>query len=130
MTMTDPIADMLTRIRNALRASHELVDIPSSKIKLNIAKCDEETLSRCPEPYKSLKINQEDGMRMVVQSAGKSLVIISGGGKVDDSILIENTRTCLKAGASGIIYGRNIWQRRYEDAIAISKELQNLLKEF
>ncbi len=36
MTMTDPIADMLTRIRNALRASHETVDIPSSKYKINI----------------------------------------------------------------------------------------------
>ena len=38
MTMTDPIADMLTRIRNAVRASHESVDIPSAKLKINIAK--------------------------------------------------------------------------------------------
>lgn len=38
MTMTDPIADMLTRIRNALQASHESVDIPSSKLKLSLAK--------------------------------------------------------------------------------------------
>jgi small subunit ribosomal protein S8 len=35
--MTDPIADMLTRIRNAQRASHELVNIPSSKLKINVA---------------------------------------------------------------------------------------------
>jgi len=38
MTMTDPVADMLTRIRNSLRASQELVNIPSSKLKINIAK--------------------------------------------------------------------------------------------
>ena len=38
MTVTDPIADMLTRMRNALKASHEIVDIPSSKIKISIAK--------------------------------------------------------------------------------------------
>jgi len=38
MTMTDPIGDMLTRIRNALKASHETVDIPSCKLKVNIAK--------------------------------------------------------------------------------------------
>ena len=38
MTMTDPIADMLSRIRNAARAAHEDVLIPSSKIKENIAK--------------------------------------------------------------------------------------------
>ncbi|MGI6257241.1 MAG: 30S ribosomal protein S8 [Anaerovoracaceae bacterium] len=37
MTMTDPIADMLTRIRNANTASHETVDIPASKIKKSIA---------------------------------------------------------------------------------------------
>jgi len=38
MTMTDPIADMLSRIRNAAHAAHEDVLIPSSKIKENIAK--------------------------------------------------------------------------------------------
>ena len=38
MTMTDPIADMLTRIRNAARASHDSADIPGSRIKVNIAK--------------------------------------------------------------------------------------------
>ncbi|SFA93184.1 small subunit ribosomal protein S8 [Acetitomaculum ruminis DSM 5522] len=37
MTMSDPIADMLTRIRNASSAKHDTVDIPSSKMKLAIA---------------------------------------------------------------------------------------------
>jgi len=37
MVMTDPIADMLTRIRNAQQARHESVEIPSSKMKLEIA---------------------------------------------------------------------------------------------
>ena len=36
--MTDPIADYLTRIRNAVRANHKVVDIPSSKIKKEITK--------------------------------------------------------------------------------------------
>ena len=38
MTMSDPIADMLTRIRNANTAKHDTVDVPSSKIKVEIAK--------------------------------------------------------------------------------------------
>ena len=37
MTMTDPIADMLTRIRNANTAGHKTVDIPASKMKKAIA---------------------------------------------------------------------------------------------
>lgn len=38
MSMTDPIADLLTRIRNALMACHETVNIPHSKIKVSIVK--------------------------------------------------------------------------------------------
>ena len=38
MTMSDPIADMLTRIRNANAAKHDTVDVPASKMKLAIAK--------------------------------------------------------------------------------------------
>ena len=37
MTMSDPIADMLTRIRNANAAKHDTVDVPASKMKLAIA---------------------------------------------------------------------------------------------
>ena len=38
MTVIDPIADMLTRIRNAVSAGHTLVAMPSSKLKIEIAK--------------------------------------------------------------------------------------------
>lgn len=37
MTMTDPIADMLSRVRNANNAQHDTVSMPSSKLKANIA---------------------------------------------------------------------------------------------
>ncbi len=36
MVMTDPIADMLTRIRNANQAKHEVVEMPASRIKLEV----------------------------------------------------------------------------------------------
>jgi len=38
MGMTDPIADMLTRIRNAIMASYDTVDIPGSRLKIDITK--------------------------------------------------------------------------------------------
>ena len=38
MSMTDPIADFLTRIRNGIRAAHETVEIPSSKLKRELAR--------------------------------------------------------------------------------------------
>jgi small subunit ribosomal protein S8 len=38
MSMTDPVADFLTRIRNGLTADHETVDIPASKFKIELAR--------------------------------------------------------------------------------------------
>ncbi len=38
MSMTDPVADMLTRIRNACSAGHRRVDIPTSKLKVEVAR--------------------------------------------------------------------------------------------
>jgi len=38
MTLTDPIADMLTRIRNAIQARHDVVEIPANKEKVEIAR--------------------------------------------------------------------------------------------
>ena len=38
MSMTDPIADFLTRIRNGIMAAHETVDMPSSNLKKEIAR--------------------------------------------------------------------------------------------
>jgi small subunit ribosomal protein S8 len=54
MSLTDPIADMLTRIRNAYKARHKKVTMPSSKLKTQIAKILQE------EGYiKSFKVNKE-----------------------------------------------------------------------
>ena len=49
MSLTDPIADMLTRIRNAVLAGHAQVAMPNSKIKIEIAKIlkDEGFLEGC-----------------------------------------------------------------------------------
>jgi small subunit ribosomal protein S8 len=38
MGMSDPVADMLTKIRNGIMASHDTVDVPGSRLKINIAK--------------------------------------------------------------------------------------------
>ena len=51
MITTDPIADMLTRIRNANSSKHKTVDVPASNMKLAIAKilCDEGYVKACEE---------------------------------------------------------------------------------
>lgn len=77
MTMSDPIADMLTRIRNANTAKHDTVDVPSSKMKLAIAKIllEEGYIQKYDliddGPFKTIHITLKYG-------ANKSEKIISG----------------------------------------------------
>jgi len=64
--MTDPIADMLTRIRNAVHARHQRVDIPASRFKAEIARILEQ------EGYiTSFKMQEPDGERPVIRLALK-----------------------------------------------------------
>jgi small subunit ribosomal protein S8 len=60
MKLTDPVADMLTRIRNAIRARHLKVDVPASKLKLEIARILKE------EGYVSnFKATEEEGHKVI-----------------------------------------------------------------
>lgn len=60
MNLTDPVADFLTRIRNAMRARHQKLDVPASKLKAEIARILKE------EGYiASYKPTEEDGMKVL-----------------------------------------------------------------
>ncbi|MBF0464596.1 MAG: 30S ribosomal protein S8 [Nitrospirae bacterium] len=73
MMMTDPIADMLTRIRNAIMIRAEKVDIPASRIKLEIAKLlKEEGFIRA---YKILKDKKQGVLRVSLKYVENKSVI-------------------------------------------------------
>jgi len=73
--LTDPIADMLTRIRNAVRIKAEKVDIPISKMKLEIAKIlKEEGFIRA---YKILK-DRKQGILRVIPKYTEDESVITG----------------------------------------------------
>ena len=77
MTTNDPIADMLTRIRNANTAKHDTVDIPSSKIKLSIASIllDEGYI----EKYELVDAGNFKNIRITLKyTAGKADRVITG----------------------------------------------------
>jgi len=76
MSMTDPIADMLTRMRNGLTASYSTVDIPSSRLKVDIAK-----VLKTEGFIKNFKVieDQKQGMmRIFFKYDEKGAPIISG----------------------------------------------------
>ena len=56
MSMTDPIADMLTRIRNGIQSRHDRVEMPNSKLKVEVAK-----ILKSEGFISNYKVAQEDG---------------------------------------------------------------------
>ena len=74
--LSDPIADFLTRIRNASRAEHEKVDIPSSKLKLRMAEIlkDEGFIKN----FRVIEDNKQGVLRVYLKYGAGSERIISG----------------------------------------------------
>ena len=73
MVMTDPIADMLTRIRNANQMKHETVDIPASKLKkeiLEVLKKEGYIIG-----YKVVKGDVQDTLRVTLKYLNNELVV-------------------------------------------------------
>ena len=60
MSASDPVADMLTKVRNAAIAGHEKVDVPASKLKLEIVK-----IMKTEGYIKNFKKLQEDGKNII-----------------------------------------------------------------
>ena len=76
MTISDPIADMLTRIRNAIMARHDSVLIPTSRMKLGIARIikDEGFIS----DYEVLRLKPQRAIKIYLKYDDKNQPILSG----------------------------------------------------
>jgi len=76
MSMSDPIADMLTRIRNAGKAKFKRVDIPGSKLKVEIARVLKE--QGYIENYKFIKDNKQGILRIYLKYTNDDMPAIYG----------------------------------------------------
>ena len=109
----------------AARVAQELgADI----VKVNFPTNDPEERGNSKKPYSSLDWHPDKCMQHVVRSAGRTIVIVSGGSKISDEALLIKIENSLKAGASGIIFGRNIWQRPHDAALEIVKKIKEIFK--
>jgi len=117
--------DSLYAIDYAARVANELgADI----VKLNVPVDDPKTRAQQPSPYDKLELSYDEMVQKVVKSAGKTLVLFSGGGKMSDDDLVHKAKVCLEQGATGLIFGRNLWQREWNDALAMTKRLKDMIK--
>jgi fructose-bisphosphate aldolase, class I len=119
--------DSLYAVDYAARVANELgADI----VKVNVPKIDPEKDAGAPKPYNTLHVSREEAVRMVVESAGRTLVLFSGGEMQGDEDVIEKARIAMVGGATGVIFGRNVWQRPYDEALKLSAQISDMLREF
>lgn len=118
--------DSLFAIDYAARVACEL---GADVVKINVPKISENKKMAQPGEYKTLSLGYEDSIRKVVRSAGKTMVLFSGGSKVSDADLIATARTTMECGATGLIFGRNMWQRPMDQALAISREVKQMMQQ-
>ena len=65
------------------------------------------------EPYRG-DFTQRQAIDAVVRSAGRTLLLVSGGERAGDEAMLEKAQMSLEAGGTGLIFGRNVWQREHE----------------
>jgi class I fructose-bisphosphate aldolase len=75
-------------------------------------------------------VSTQDAINAVVRSAARTLVLLSGGEKAGDDVMLEKTRESMEAGATGVIFGRNVWQRDHDDSLRLVAALQDILAKY
>jgi len=110
-------------------AARVALELGADVVKVNYPVPSEKD-AESPAPYNSLHLSSEAAFRKVVESAGRALVLVSGGEKVPDAELLAKVRASMDAGATGIIFGRNMWQRPREEALRLTRELHAIFREY
>lgn len=119
--------DSLYAVDYAARVACEL---GADVIKLNEPVWRAADAAKLPEPYDTLSFDDLEGLRKVVQSAGRSLVLVSGGSKMGDEATVHKAHVAMAAGCVGLIFGRNMWQRKWDAALSMAASIHDVLKDY
>jgi class I fructose-bisphosphate aldolase len=75
-------------------------------------------------------LGSQEAIDQVVRAANRTLVLVSGGARADDDVMIEKAAESMSAGATGLIFGRNVWQRDHEDSLRFVTRLRDVLAKY
>src|SRR5690348_26146 len=82
-----------------------------------------------PEAYRG-EFSPQQAIDAVVRSAGRSLLLVSGGEKAGDEAMLEKARQSMDAGATGFIFGRNVFQRDHDESLRLVAQLEEILAKY
>lgn len=117
-------ADSFYAVDYAARVASEL---GADVVKVNFP--HPEKKAGTPAQY-TAEFSPQQAIEQVVCSANRTLVLVSGGEKAGDEAMLEKARQSLEAGATGLIFGRNVWQREHDESLRFVARLQEILAKY
>lgn len=76
------------------------------------------------------EFSSQEAIDHVVRSANRTLLLVSGGEKAGDDAMLEKARQSMDAGATGLIFGRNVWQREHSESLRFVDHLKEILAKY
>jgi class I fructose-bisphosphate aldolase len=76
------------------------------------------------------EFTSQQAIDAVVRSANRTLLLVSGGERASDEAMLEKAREAMEAGATGLIFGRNVWQRAHDESLRFVARLRDILAKY
>src|SRR6266508_623740 len=108
-------------------ASRTASELGADIVKLNFP--DPKATEGVPRGY-AAEVGEQDAVDAVVRSAARTPVLLSGGEKGGDEEVLDKARMAMEAGALGVIFGRNVWQREHDESLRFIARLRELLEKY
>jgi class I fructose-bisphosphate aldolase len=108
-------------------AARTASELGADVVKVNFPHPDKRTGVKAP--YDG-EFSSQRAMDAVVRSANRTLVLVSGGEKAGDDAMLEKARQSMEAGATGLIFGRNVWQREHRESLRFVALLRDILAKY
>ena len=108
-------------------AARTASELGADVVKVNFPHPEKRTNVKAP--YEE-EFSSRQAISAVVHSANRTLLLVSGGGKADDESMLEKAHESMDAGATGLIFGRNVWQREHDQSLRFVDQLRQILEKY
>jgi class I fructose-bisphosphate aldolase len=108
-------------------AARTASELGADMVKVNFP--HPEKRSAVPSAYDT-EFSVGQAIDAVVRSASRTLLLVSGGERAGDEAMLDKARLSMEAGATGLIFGRNVWQREHHESLAFVARLQEILAKY
>ena len=108
-------------------ASRMASEVGADMVKVNFPRAQKRTGVKAEYDK---DFTDEEAIGNVVRSANRTLLLVSGGEKLGDEAMLTKARLSMEAGATGLIFGRNVWQRPYLESLRFITALRDVLEQY